>query len=92
MNRTTVPCLDWSGRNGAPLATVDWSISVSGLPPCELCGRPAMLRAPAGFELRGRKLGGKPCHKTCAERELAATPGPTRRRGRGAGLPANRGA
>lgn len=47
--------LDWSGRDGAPLATV-------GEPaPCVHCGRPALLRHPDT---------GRPCHKTCEEARL----------------------
>jgi hypothetical protein len=49
--------LDWSGRNGAPLATV------GKLAPCVHCGQPALLRHPAT---------GKPCHKVCEEQALAA--------------------
>jgi len=47
--------LDWSGRNGAPLATV------GPLAPCVLCGRLALLRHP---------VTGRPCHKICAERQI----------------------
>lgn len=49
--------LDWSGINGAPRATV------GPLAPCELCGKPALLRHP---ETR------KPCHKICAEKAIEA--------------------
>ncbi len=47
--------LDWSGRDGAPLATV------GPLAPCQHCGKPALLRHPATD---------RPCHKTCAEKAL----------------------
>lgn len=48
-----------------PPSTLDWRKHPTGKPAaCVICGRPTILRNEVG----------KPCHKTCAERELA---GPT---------------
>lgn len=47
--------LDWSGRKGAPLATV------GDLRPCIHCKEPALLRHPVS------KL---PCHKICEEARI----------------------
>jgi hypothetical protein len=44
--------LDWSGRNGASLATV------GPLARCRHCGTLTLLRHP---------VTGEPCHKTCEE-------------------------
>lgn len=52
--------LDWSGRGGAPLATV------GKLAACVHCGGKALLRHP---------VTGKPCHKVCEERALATRAG-----------------
>lgn len=48
--------LDWSGRNGAPLATI------GPLARCRHCRTLALLRHP---------VTGEPCHKTCEEKALA---------------------
>ena len=49
--------LDWSGQGGAPRA------KVGALASCVHCGRGALLRHP---------VSGKPCHKVCEERVIAA--------------------
>ncbi len=54
--------LDWSGRNGAPLATVGNTGNLKrDLKPCIHCGEPALLRHPVS------KL---PCHKICEEARI----------------------
>ena len=50
--------LDWSGRDGAPLATV------GELAACFHCRRPTLLRHPDT---------GQPCHKVCEEAHLNRT-------------------
>ena len=56
--------LDWSGRGGAPLATVANTGNLKrDLKPCIHCGGLALLRHPVS------KL---PCHKTCEEAAIDA--------------------
>jgi hypothetical protein len=61
--------LDWSSHGPAGPA------GVGALAPCVHCGRPALLRHPTT---------GRPCHKTCAERQPAL---PAGRAGAAATLP-----
>lgn len=64
----SIPDTTTPANPAAPLPaygpTVDWSRnSVGDLKPCRMCGKPAMMRDPSG----------RPCHKVCGDRELAAS-------------------